>query len=147
MQLENRRKQTMSRRASRELAMKLMYQLDLQKEDREEQIADALSDLESEGKEAEYVSSVLNGAFEIQEQIDAIIEKYSKRWKINRISKVDLAILRVAIYEIMKIDDIPVSVSINEAVELAKKYGNDESGSYVNGILGRIAAEIAPEGK
>ena len=135
----------MGRRASRELAMKLMYQLDMQKEDQDEQIAEFLSGYQADGKDTSFVSAIIDGAMTNLSKINGLIEKFSKRWKISRISKVDLAILRVAIYEILFIKDIPVSVSINEAVELAKKYGNEESGSYVNGILGRISAETPPE--
>jgi N utilization substance protein B len=124
-----------------------MYQMDLRKDDRPGQVAEALARFGSDDKERDYVASVLGGAWERQSEIDALIEKYSKRWKISRISKVDLAILRVAICEILAFTDIPVSVSINEAVELAKRYGSEDSGSYVNGVLGRIAAEAAPAGK
>jgi N utilization substance protein B len=137
----------MGRRASRELAMKLIYQLDIQKDDRAEQIETALAAYKEEGKDTSFVLSIISGAMANLENINSLIEKYSKRWKINRISKIDLAILRVAIYEIIYMKDIPVSVSINEAVELAKKYGNDESGSYINGILGRISAETPSEVK
>ncbi|RCX16801.1 NusB antitermination factor [Anaerobacterium chartisolvens] len=66
------------------------------------------------------------------------MEKYSKGWKINRISRVDISILRLSIYEIGFRDDIPFNVSINEAVELAKKYSNEEAGAFINGILGKI---------
>jgi N utilization substance protein B len=127
--------------------MKMMYQMDLRKDDRPGQAAEAAERFAADARERAYVASILDGAWERQEEIDALIGKYSKRWKVSRISKVDLAILRVAIYEILSIADIPVSVSINEAVELAKRYGSEDSGSYVNGILGRIAAEAAPDGK
>ncbi len=75
------------------------------------------------------------------EEIDPVIEKYCIGWKMNRISKVALAVLRLAICEILYFDDIPVSVSINEAVELCKKYASEEDKSFVNGILRSVSKE------
>lgn len=72
-------------------------------------------------------------------EIDQQIEKHSNHWKINRLAKVDLAILRLSIAELLYRDDIPDSVSINEAVDLAKKFGGDDSGKFINGVLGKIA--------
>ena len=79
------------------------------------------------------------GVFEFQTEIDAKIEQYSIRWSKRRLSRVVLSILRMAIYEMEHIDDVPVSVTINEAVELAKKYGGDGDSGFVNGILGAVA--------
>ena len=72
-------------------------------------------------------------------ELDALIDEKSTGWKTNRMAKVDLAIIRLAVYEIKFEDDIPTKVSINEAVELAKKYGADESGAFVNGVLAKFA--------
>lgn len=71
-------------------------------------------------------------------ELDALIDEKSTGWKTNRMAKVDLAIIRLAVYEIKFEDDIPTKVSINEAVELAKKYGADESGAFVNGVLAKL---------
>ena len=76
------------------------------------------------------------------EEIDAVIEKYSIGWKISRISKVALAVLRLAVCEMMFIDDVPTGVSINEAVELCKKYAANAEPAFVNGILGTVAKEV-----
>ena len=73
------------------------------------------------------------------EEIDEIIEQTATGWTIARMGKVDLAILRLAVYEMKKDEDIPVSVAINEAVELAKKFGQDESPSFINGVLAKLA--------
>lgn len=86
-----------------------------------------------------YVKSCVNGVGEQIEIIDETIKELSKDWDIKRISKVTLAILRLAIYEIKFEDDIPVGASINEAVDLAKMYDSDESGSFINGILGTLS--------
>ena len=73
------------------------------------------------------------------EEVDRLIESSSDNWKINRIAKVDLAVLRLSTIEILYLKDIPVSASINEAVDLAKKFSGEESGKFINGILGRVA--------
>lgn len=136
----------MGRRASREIAMKLLYQLEIQKEDREEQIQMVLEENELSDADKEYLLDVVNGVHEKTTYIDKIVEKYSKGWKINRISKIDLTILRLGVYEISFREDIPFSVSINEAVELAKKYSTEEAGSFINGILGMVTrVRVVPE--
>ena len=76
------------------------------------------------------------------EQVDGVIEKYSTKWKLDRIVKVSLAILRMSISEMLYLEDIPVSVSINEAVELAKKYATEDDASFVNGVLGAVAKDL-----
>lgn len=129
----------MGRRASREIAMKLLYQLEIQKDDREEQIKDILEENDLTETDKQYINDVVNGVYNNGEYIDKTIDMYLKSWKINRISKVDLSILRLSIYEISFRDDIPFNVSVNEAVELAKKYSGDESGSFINGILGKVS--------
>jgi len=129
----------MGRRASREIAMKLIYQLEIQKDSREEQINNTLEQYDLNENDREYILDVVKGVFKNQEEIDGTIEKFSKGWKLSRISKVDLAILRLAIYEMCHRDDIPFTVAINEAVELAKNYSGEESGSFINGILGKLS--------
>lgn len=131
----------MGRRASREIAMKLLYQLEIQKGSREEQIRDVLDESDLQESDRQYISDVVDGINNNMAAIDVIIEKYAKGWKLNRISKVDLSILRLSIYEISYRNDIPLSVSVNEAVELAKKYSGEEAGSFINGILGKISKE------
>jgi len=128
----------MSRRESREIIMKLLYQLEIQKDDRESQVEEALSEYTLPDRERKYIVGTINGVFEHIEEIDKTIESFSMGWPINRISKVDLAILRFATYEIKYNDEIPENISINEAVELAKKYSGAESASFINGILGSV---------
>ena len=128
----------MGRRASREAAMKLIYQTDIQKEDREQQIKTALDENGFNATDSGFVEGLVDGVAKNTEYIDAIIEKNSKGWKLNRIPKVDLAILRLGIYEICFRDDIPYSVSVNEAVELAKKYSSEDAGAFINGVLSKV---------
>lgn len=129
----------MGRRASRDVAMKLLYQLEIQKSDRQEQIETALKENELSENDSEYIKDVVDGVYGNLAYIDKMVEKYSKGWKITRISKVDLSILRLSIYEICFREDIPHNISINEAVELAKKYSSEDAGAFVNGILGKIS--------
>lgn len=129
----------MGRRASREAAMKLLYQLEIQKNDRSEQIDMALEDESFTDIDRKYIRSTVDGVNENITLIDSIIEKKSMGWKISRLSKIDLSVLRIGIYEILYCDDIPFSVSINEAVELAKKYSNEDAGAFVNGLLAKVS--------
>ena len=137
----------MGRRASREIAMKLLYQLEIQKEDHEEQITTVLEEHSLTSGDKDYVVEVVKGVFSNLLYIDNIIDKYSKGWKISRISKVDLSILRLSIYEISFRSDIPLSVSVNEAVELGKKYSSIEASAYINGLLGKLSKlPVLPNG-
>lgn len=133
----------MGRRTSRELAMKLLYQIEIQKDEVEEQIEDFISENNIDGDDREFICELVGGALKNKPDIDNLIENNLRGWKLERISKVDLSILRLAIYEILNRMDIPLNVSINEAIELAKKYSTEESGAFINGILGKIAAENA----
>ena len=90
------------------------------------------------GKASEYVNKVYLCLAENVDEIDGIIDKYSMNWKVSRMPAVDLAILRLALTEILFIDSIPESVSINEAVELAKNFSTDKSAKFVNGLLGKV---------
>ena len=90
----------------------------------------------------DFAERLAEGAEQHEAEIDAQIEKNIRGWKMNRLSKVSLSLLRLAIYEILFEDEIPVSVSINEAVDLAKKYGTAEDAPFVNGVLGSVAKEF-----
>lgn len=85
-----------------------------------------------------YTMKVFTGVFERREEIDSVISKNLTGWTINRISKISLAVLRLAIFEIMYMDDIPDAVSVDEAVELCKTYSTQEDAAFVNGVLGTV---------
>ncbi len=130
----------MNRSAIREQAFKLIYSLEIQKQEPlEEQIQIYLENNHISDKKAqEYINDAVLGIEKNKEEILSQIEKNLKSdWKIERISKIDLAILKLAIYEI-KYKELPFKVVINEAVELAKKYGEDTSKNFVNGVLASI---------
>lgn len=133
----------MNRSEIREQAFKLMYSLEIQKnENLEEQVELYLESNEITDKNAvEYLKDAVLGVEQYKEKILENIEKNLKSdWKIERISKIDLVILKLAIYEI-KYKELPYKVVINEAVELAKKYGEDTSKNFVNGILASVVKE------
>lgn len=90
----------------------------------------------------EFAENLACGVADTVDELDEYIDEYLVGWKSDRISKIDKAILRIAIYEMLKLDDIPEGVSINEAVELAKEFSSDEAPSFINGILGSIAKNI-----
>ncbi len=127
----------MTRKQAREEAFILVFEKEFNNDSLEDilSLAEEVRDISTD----EYIKKVFFGVFENIESIDETISKNAVGWSIKRITKTALAILRLAIYEINFYDDIPVSVSINEAVELAKKYATKEDASFINGILSTIA--------
>ena len=94
---------------------------------------------DAEDKDRAYIQNKAAAVAEHLDEIDTLINTHATGWKTSRMNKVDLTILRLAVYEMKWDDDVPVSVAINEAVELAKQYGTDESPSFVNGVLAKLA--------
>lgn len=90
---------------------------------------------------SEFGQRLIKGIFAHLSELDSLIEKYAENWRVERMPLTDRNILRLALYEIIYESDIPIGVSINEAVELAKAYGTDDSGRFVNGLLGRLVRE------
>ena len=134
----------MNRTTMRELAFKLLYSIEIQKdEDNQELMQTFLESNKIENKTAiDYIEDVILGVKKNQSTIEEMIKENLKvEWKIERVSKIDLSILKLAIYEI-KYKKLPYKVVINEAVELAKKYGEDTSSKFVNGILASIVKEV-----
>lgn len=130
----------MSRSISRKLAMQFLFQIEFQLEIIDEQIAHFVDSVgESEMVDRTYFDSIIKGVIDKKDELDKLIEKNTNGWTIDRISKTDLAILRVAIYEMFYREDIPVGVAINEAVEITKEFSPQESPSFVNGILGKLS--------
>ncbi len=143
------------RTRSREFALQILYELDLAPSEIAEVLDDFWKDrtdltltnpekmaLEEDKKEPEvreYTEKLVRGTLEKKASIDAAIERFAENWEIQRMACVDRNILRLATYEILHVDEIPIKVAINEAVELAKRYGEQDSSKFVNGILDRIA--------
>ena len=134
-------KNNISRYKMREQAFFLCFEMLFSDTDIDE-LADNAGDARDEFL-SDYAIGCAKGVSEYSEEIDARISEHLKSgWKITRISKVSLALLRLAVYEILFCDDIPVSVSINEAVELSKKYTVQDDTSFINGVLGSIAKTL-----
>lgn len=135
----------MSRRKVRDMAFKYIYAMSYGKSDTQNVIDSILESYEEEittleGEDKEFFDFLTTGVEQNIEEIDKSILSKLKNWTISRIFKIDLAVLRLAIYEVLY-TEVPYKVAINEAVELAKKYGNDESYTFVNGVLREIAKE------
>ncbi|MDD7738808.1 MAG: transcription antitermination factor NusB [Fusicatenibacter sp.] len=135
----------MNRSKLRENIFKLLYTAEFQKE---EEMPQQLSlyfeftgDEEIQPKDQLYIEEKYRRVTEHIDEIDEMLNQVSEGWKTSRMGKVDLAILRLALYEMKYDDEIPVGVAINEAVELAKSFGREESASFINGILGKLARE------
>ncbi len=129
----------MGRRKTREHAFKLVYQIQINNDDINEQMDQYFIDNEVDNASKDYIKSAIRYINENSKDIDSVISLYlAKSWRIERIPKVELAIMRLAYYEIMNLDDVPKSVAINEAVELAKAYGSDDAGKYINAVPANI---------
>lgn len=150
----------MTRRAARELAIHLSFELGVNPQD-VDSLLETLLDKEyyttlaeeaeiyrefPGGKQLAYIKELVQGISEHGAELDSYIDKYAKNWRISRISRVAVAIMRTAMYEVMYMPDVPNSAAISEAVELAKKYEDEETVAFINGILGSFSREELFEG-
>jgi len=125
---------------ARECALKILYRIEISKESVEASLKDFwsksadLADKESH----DFTETLVKGTYENLAAIDGMISKYTDNWSISRMAVIDKNVMRMCTYEMLYRDDIPLNVSINEAIELAKKYGDVDSGKFVNGILDKI---------
>lgn len=131
----------MSRRELREHLFRMLFRKEFHQERELNEQIDLYFDSieEPREKDIEYLREKFNNIVKKVDELDQIIENASAGWKLNRMGKIDLTILRLATFELRFDEDIPTGVAINEAVELAKKFGEDQSASFVNGILAKIA--------
>ena len=130
----------MSRKKSREKAMELLFGMTLSKETPNEVIETFVDNYEDNIKELDldYIKETLEGVEQHKSEIDSIIESNLQNWKIDRISKVNLTILRMGVYEIMFASEVPDKVALNEAIELGKVYSDEKSVSFINGVLDKV---------
>ncbi len=126
------------RSKAREQALKLLYQIDVSKQDCDEVIEDFWHRYKEENFIKDFTVQIVEGAISHLLEIDNIIGKYTQNWKLSRIAVIDRNILRIGCFELLFLQDIPPKVSINEAIELAKKYGDVNSSKFINGILDKI---------
>ena len=128
----------MRRTEARELFMQLLFQMEVQNDYGREIKERFVQEHMKDSSQLEYFNRLYDSVTENLAEIDGKLEACSENWKINRMAKVDLAILRLSSAEILYLDDVPDSASINEAVDIAKKFGGEDSGKFINGILGKV---------
>ena len=130
------------RKKSREFALQVLYQLNITKQD----VVTALTQFEehflSPEEADEFLRRLVQGVLEHCPELDRLIEQYSENWRLDRINLIDRNILRMALFELLYCEDIPPKVTINEAIDLGKRFGSEDSGSFINGILDRIQNEV-----
>lgn len=130
------------RRKGRELALQALYEMEM----REAEPKSVLNLLNQRGElpaeMSDFVSQLVEGTYRNRREIDEIIEKHAAHWKLSRMATVDRNILRLSVYELLYLHEIPTSVALNEAIEIAKKFGTENSGSFINGILDHVAKEV-----
>ena len=141
----------MSRTKAREIALHLIFEMGFQQFE-EENLNERLDEEIMKSISGDialyaYIRAVVKGVANDLPVLDTIIEANSKGWSLNRLSHMTIAVLRLALFEMRDVDDVPVGVAINEAVELAKKYDTEDAASFINGVLGSAARAEFPQGK
>ncbi|WP_068775295.1 transcription antitermination factor NusB [Paenibacillus sp. FJAT-26967] len=137
----------MRRRVAREIALQSLYQIDMNGVSAHEAVEVAVHEAENDneaqvdGKEKimpEYIRELVTGTLNNRDRIDQLLSGYLKGWQIDRLSRVDREVLRLAAFEMLFQEDVPPKVVVNEAIDLAKHFGTDDSGKFVNGVLGKM---------
>ncbi len=126
------------RRQAREMAMQALYFLEEQAGDADQALALFCGNFAPPRKTRLFFEELVHGVQQSRAVIDAIVETYSDNWKVFRMPRVDRNVIRVAVYEMFWIEDIPAKVTINEAIDIGKRFGTEDSGAFINGILDRI---------
>ena len=129
----------MARKTARQVAMQLIYQYELGGEVVSSTIEESMDKPDLNADDMAYIQAMLDGTGEKQQELDELIGRYAVGWSLERIAKVDLSILRLALYEMLYCESIPQGVSINEAIELAHTFSTPEAASFINGILGSVS--------
>ena len=132
------------RRRAREIALQVLYQREFNRA--EEALALFWNNFEVLKGAMDFSGRIIRGVEQHREDLDRIIERYSSHWKIGRMAHVDRNILRIAVYELLYCDDIPPKVAINEAIDIGKKYGSEDSGAFINGVLDKVKSEERGQG-
>jgi N utilization substance protein B len=142
-----------TRRQAREITLCLVFDFGFNSDEKPEELLDLYityfpetdeEKMTEQIRENEYISNAYFGVAENITQLDEVIANCSLKWKTERISRVCMSILRLAVYELLYMDEIPSEVTVNEAVELAKKYDTDDSYTFVNGVLGAVIKNVLP---
>ncbi len=135
----------MSRHKAREVALKALFQIDVGRIPVERAIEAALAEEAPAPEAGGFARGLVMGTAERLAEIDGVLRQFSVGWSVPRMANIDRNILRLAVYEILHVPEIPASVSVNEAVELAKQYGDENSRRFINGILGNVVRSLRPE--
>ena len=135
-----------TRRQARELAMQALFYMDMQSNVSLQMLEYFCDNFRPPKKVSPFFLTLVNGVVETRTEIDALIERFSKNWKISRMSCVDRNVMRIAVYELLHCEDIPPKVTINEAVDVGKKFGTEESGAFINGIMDSIRDALDNDG-
>lgn len=131
-----------SRRKARELSIQILYQMEMKGAEPRE-VVDLFWKVEEVGSEIrQFTQELVEGVYRNRREIDQLIEKHSLHWKLPRMAVVDRNILRLGVYELLYLHDVPTSVVLNEAIEIAKKFGTEDSSSFINGVLDNVAKEV-----
>ncbi len=131
-----------TRRFARELAMQALFSMDMSCAFSTEILEDYRRSFPPNKRVGPYFERLIGGVLQYRDHIDRVIEQYSSNWKVRRMACVDRNVLRLAVFELLYCGDIPAKVSINEAIDIAKKFGSAESGSFINGILDSIRTAL-----
>jgi N utilization substance protein B len=131
-----------TRRKSRELALQALYQWNITRQDPFLILDQQKVNFSPADEEDEFAQQIIVGVLEHYNHIDELIEKFSEHWRLDRISIIDRNILRMAIFELLFREDIPPRVTLNEAIDLGKRFGSEDSSAFINGILDRIQKEV-----
>ena len=130
-----------TRRKSRELALQVLYQGEVAGQAGLLDFEEFCAHFQVNKKAIPYAKKLLDGVLGRKEEINQLIDRYAENWRLERMSVIDRNILRLAVFELHYLDDVPASVAINEAVEIAKRYSTDDSGPFINGILDAMAKD------
>ncbi|MEW9699129.1 transcription antitermination factor NusB [Paenibacillus sp. SI8] len=142
----------MKRRVAREIALQSLYQIQMNEASPKEAVQIAVHEAENDNEaqldisgekiSPSFIYELVEGTFDNKVRIDQLLEEYLKGWQMDRLSRIDREVLRLAVYEMLYRDDVPPKVVVNEAIDLAKHFGTDESGKFVNGVLGKMIKEL-----
>ena len=132
-----------TRRRGRESALQVLYQIDVTHRNAEEALALFWSNFAFDEEARSFSESLVRGVMEHYDEINGLVERHAEHWKMSRMTWIDRNILRIAVFEFLYCTDVPSKVTINEAVELGKRFGSEDSGAFVNGILDRITQHLS----
>jgi N utilization substance protein B len=135
------------RRKARELALQALYQMDFYGDKDHPSLKIFWAEQKVSEATKGFAEKLVEGVMRRQKEIDNLLEKHSEHWKINRMSRIDRNILRIAVLEFLEMDDIPCKVTIDEAIEMGKRFGTSESGAFINGILDQVLKSLMREQK